>query len=65
MKHGLPALMHAADTTATPDGRQVTVVAGDRYLWPIQRLTDDFAFDIRRNLDLFCVSFTVTRKNLM
>ena len=34
------------------------------YLWPIQLLIDDFAFYMRRNVDLLCAPFTMTRQNL-
>ena len=34
------------------------------YLWPIQLLIDDFAFDMRLNLDLLCASFIMMRQNL-
>ena len=30
----------------------------------MQLLIDDFAFDMRRNLDLLCAPFTMTRQNL-
>ena len=30
----------------------------------MQLLINDFAFDMRRNLDLFCAPFTMTRQNL-
>ena len=35
------------------------------YKWPMQILIDDFAFDIRPYLDLFCVLFTVMHMNLI
>ena len=35
------------------------------YLWPIQLLMDNFAFDMGRNSDFLCLLFTVTRKNLL